>query len=70
MRQPALADMVWRLRDSLTFDHWIRDDADYVRGEVIALLRCVCVCIAYNCVYNVYMYVCMGGQYTHVYTCP
>lgn len=39
MRQPALANMVWQLRDALTCEHWIRDDADFVRGQIVMLLR-------------------------------
>ena len=39
MRQPILANMIWQLRDALTLEHWIRDDADFVRGQVMTLLR-------------------------------
>ena len=38
MRQPLLAGIVWRLRDTLTYQHWIRDDADHVRGLVVGVL--------------------------------
>ena len=39
MRHPALANLVWRMRDALTYEHWIRDDADFVRGLSLELLR-------------------------------
>jgi len=34
-----LTKKVWNLRAHLSCEHWLRDDADYLRGLLLALLR-------------------------------
>ena len=39
MLTKMLTKKVWNLRAHLSCEHWLRDDADYLRGLLLALLR-------------------------------